>query len=289
MVYAPQRRHAVASLTSTAQALGLIQHFYTPNILILLARLLAHLQIHITSIIQPTRSLLIRTLMLIAMNLAACGLHVLDFAGGMNGGKGLVLDFVGQENPASLTRVLLLDLALFLVQLLALCLSYANTTAVSYSSVFPYPDILLPPDEEEPVEEGERDIESGRRKWKGKGPAYEVLENDDGELWLDDDDALQGSPPAHTTLRPQNPPLIFSLPFKHLLRIIIFLPAPAPPPRAFSGGTPQVTPPGTPVETSVSAASGGLGAAGRRGSEESEEEEEGQERIPGAYRAGGGG
>jgi hypothetical protein len=34
--------------------------------------------------------------MLTFMNFVAAFLHVLDFAGGMNGGKGIMLDFVGQ-------------------------------------------------------------------------------------------------------------------------------------------------------------------------------------------------
>ena len=112
MVYAPQRRHAVASvcplsflscphfdllqLATTTHAIGLLQHLYTPNALVLISRILAQIQITGAAYIHPHRSLFALFLMLTFMNMAAVLLHLLDFVGGMSGGKGLMLDFVGQ-------------------------------------------------------------------------------------------------------------------------------------------------------------------------------------------------
>ncbi len=83
-------------LANTTQALGVLQHLYTPNTLILIARILAQIQITGAAYIHPQRSLFALWLMLTVMNLAAALLHLLDFAGGMSAGKGLMLDFVGQ-------------------------------------------------------------------------------------------------------------------------------------------------------------------------------------------------
>jgi hypothetical protein len=80
----------------TTQAIGLMQHLYTPNTLILFARVLAQIQITGAAYIHPHRSLFTLFFMLTLMNMAAVMLHLLDFVGGMNGGKGLMLDFVGQ-------------------------------------------------------------------------------------------------------------------------------------------------------------------------------------------------
>ncbi|KAK8844044.1 hypothetical protein IAR55_006838 [Kwoniella newhampshirensis] len=269
MVYGPQRRHAVASLATTTQALGVIQHLYTPNILILVARVLIQMQINASAFIHPSRSLFALTTMLTVMNLVAGLLHVLDFAGGMNGGKGLVLDFVGQANPASLARILLLDLLLYILQLTSLSVSYINnhSTNIPASSALPYDDLLLPPDlpnrlmtaSENDEDDGELDLEGGegpkRRRRKGKGAAYEQVNAEERELWLDDDDdKLQGgpSPMRLGRTRISEPPLIFSLPLRHIVNLILYLPAPPPPPRAFSGGTPlagtpQTSPPITPA------------------------------------------
>lgn len=85
----------------TTQAIALMQHFYTPNILILISRILAQIQITGAAYIHPQRSLFALGLMLTVLNVVAAFLHLLDFAGGMNGGKGLVLDFIGQGNSAS--------------------------------------------------------------------------------------------------------------------------------------------------------------------------------------------
>ena len=112
MVYAPQRRHAVVSvrplsplsclqlslpqLATTIHAIALLQHLYTPNALVLISRILAQIQITGAAHIHPHRSLFALFLMLTFMNMAAVLLHLLDFVGGMSGGKGLMLDFVGQ-------------------------------------------------------------------------------------------------------------------------------------------------------------------------------------------------
>ena len=67
--------------------------------LILAARVLAQMQTTSAAHIHPNRSLFTLTSVLAAINLAAGLLHCLDFAGGMNGGKGLSLDFIGQCKP----------------------------------------------------------------------------------------------------------------------------------------------------------------------------------------------
>ncbi|WRT69195.1 uncharacterized protein IL334_006179 [Kwoniella shivajii] len=350
MLYAPQRRHAVASLATTAHALCLLQHFHSPNLLILLARILAQIQINACAFVHPTRSLLTLTLMLILMNVTSVFLHLLDFVGGMNDGKGLVLDFVGVNpaNPASLTRILLLDLLLFVIQLIGLCVSYVtHSTNLPVSSSFPYDDLLLPPSrtqntvnisstlfEDEVEEDDEGDVESsqsglgtaiglgiGRRRFRQKkGNRYESIRGDEEEreLWLNDNGNHEGgqSQPckylfyysdhivitdgqhiltSYSQIRITEPPLIFSLPLRHILSLIFKLPSPLPPPRAFSGGTPISTPPITPPvvplarmpdivdgdlhETSSEVRREGLGLHGVGA-----ESEEGLGRIPGEYR-----
>ena len=82
-------------------AIGLLQHLYTPNLLILIARILAQVQITGAADIHPTRSLFALSFMLSMMNIAAVLLHMLDFVGGMSGGKGVMLDFVGQGEAES--------------------------------------------------------------------------------------------------------------------------------------------------------------------------------------------
>nr|XP_019049726.1 hypothetical protein I302_00145 [Kwoniella bestiolae CBS 10118]OCF28656.1 hypothetical protein I302_00145 [Kwoniella bestiolae CBS 10118] len=227
-----------------------MQHFYTPNLLILIARVLAQVQINACAFIHPTKSLMGLSLMLVVLNLAAAFLHLLDFAGGMNGGKGLILDFVGQANPASLTRILLLDLLLFLIQLTGLCVSYVNhSTNLPKSPSLAYDDLLLPPTEEEiPIpsttlfDEEEMDLEGGTRQRKARKGKYQAVEGE--ELWLDDDEGMPSS--SGNSIRITEPPLIFSLPLRHIILLILKLPSPIPPPRAFSGGTPIHTPPFTP-------------------------------------------
>lgn len=62
MVYAPQRRHAVASvggnralanmkLSTTFQALAILQHLYAPSFWVLLGRLLAQLRMNESEIV----------------------------------------------------------------------------------------------------------------------------------------------------------------------------------------------------------------------------------------------
>ncbi|WVQ93088.1 hypothetical protein IAU59_000152 [Kwoniella sp. CBS 9459] len=308
VLYAVQRRHAVAQIATTAQAVALIQHFYSPNILVLLARLLAQIQINACAYIHPTKSLLGLTTVLSCMNLAVGFLHLLDFWGGMNGGKGLILDFVGQANPASLTRVLLLDVLLYILQLVGLCVSYVtHATQLPSTPALPYDDLLLPPHEVQHTtvisddDEDEMDLEEGGqgsgRTRRRKGLAYQQVQGDEPEreLWLDDDEGPAASD-SSSRIRITEPPLIFSLPLKHILNLVFRLPAPLPPPRAFSGGTPQPTPPVTPpapasatipsddelADSSAQVRREGAGARGIVGSEGAT-----VGRIPGEYRAEG--
>jgi len=162
------------------------------------------------------------------MNASAVFLHLLDFYAGLNGGKGVVLDFVGQcesgpsmlvfwshgspvicalsqgvlycvltaAYPASLSRILILDFLMFLLQLTSLVVSYTTNhgTNIPKSPLFPYDDILLPPSPAETIfhakltDDEEPDLESGglrRRRGPGAGRGgYGVAE----EIWLDDDD-----------------------------------------------------------------------------------------------------
>ncbi|WVF65415.1 hypothetical protein IAT40_000142 [Kwoniella sp. CBS 6097] len=315
VLYAVQRRHAVAQIATTAQAIALIQHFYSPNILVLVARLLAQIQINACAFIHPTKSLLGLTTVLIGMNLAVGFLHMLDFWGGMNGGKGLILDFVGQANPASLTRVLLLDVLLYLLQLVGLCVSYVtHATQLPSTSALPYDDLLLPPQDEQQSpetvlfndDEDEVDPEEGGqgagKTRRRKGLAYQQVQGDEPEreLWLDDDEGPSESA-STSRIRITEPPLIFSLPLKHIINLVFRLPAPLPPPRAFSGGTPQPTPPVTPpappaatmpsedelAESSAQVRREGLGIRGAGVGGEGGGT--GVGRIPGEYRAEGNG
>ncbi|OCF42999.1 hypothetical protein I317_03220 [Kwoniella heveanensis CBS 569] len=222
LLYAVQRRHAVAQIATTAQAIALIQHFYSPNILVLLARLLAQIQINACAFIHPTKSLFGLTSVLSFMNLAVGLLHVLDFWGGMNGGKGLILDFVGQANPASLKRVLLLDVLLYVLQLVGLCVSYVtHATQLPSTAALPYDDLLLPPQDEQngqetitfDDDEDDVDLEQGGpgvngRTRRRKGLAYQQVQGDEPEreLWLDDDEGPSGSGGTPQPTPPVTPP-----------------------------------------------------------------------------------
>lgn len=73
-----------------------MQYLYSPNFLIVLSRALIQQQIIATPVVHPTRSLFGLAFMLTMMNSVAVLLHWLDFLAGMNGGKGIILDFVGQ-------------------------------------------------------------------------------------------------------------------------------------------------------------------------------------------------
>lgn len=98
----------------------------------------------------------------------------------------------------SLTRLLLLDLLIYVLQLHSLTISYLNNKAAS--SLLPVPDLpfadlLLPTrDVTEDISPEDFDIESGLRRRKGKGRAVE--EDDDGEVvWLDEDDEKEDVSP----------------------------------------------------------------------------------------------
>jgi hypothetical protein len=193
--------------------------------------------------------------------------------------------------PASLGRILLLDFMMWICQLVSLELIYitAHSGNIPQSTMFPYPDYLLPPTyshsareaeltaiRDQKEEDVEDDVESGlkRRRKKGFESAFEELDGEMDALWLNDDDGPGGRPrgeyssplsdrllisPATSTSRPMSddpdvrirePPLIFSLSFIHIFTLVFHLPLPNPPPAAFAGGTPNPTPPVTPgVET----------------------------------------
>ena len=86
----------MVQLATCIQVIGLLQHLYTPNILILISRILVQVQIANAALLHPTRSLFQLFFLLTATNLAAVLLHALDFVAGMAGGKGVLLDFVRQ-------------------------------------------------------------------------------------------------------------------------------------------------------------------------------------------------
>ncbi|WVO15568.1 hypothetical protein L204_103228 [Cryptococcus depauperatus] len=266
MVYAAQQRHAMASLTTTAQILSLYQHLLSPSLLILLARFFIHLQIHVVSLLPTSRSLGRLALMLTGVNLVCGFLHWLDEG---NGG-GLMLDFIGIENRPSLIRILLLDLLIYILHLTAFMISYINTCVqgIKTSALFPYDDILLPPrPQEEYLSEevlfgNDEDVGEGKiedyeaninGEIKGEGadndihpnretPKYDRSEQAETEVWLNDP-----LPPSLYPSSLHSPPLIFTLSLPYIIRLIRYLPAPNPPPRAFSGGTPaEASPAATP-------------------------------------------
>lgn len=194
-------------MTMTTQALAVLQQLYTPNMLVLVSRLLVQAQIGAAPFVHPTRSLLALFLMLGLTNFSAVFLHCLDFWAGINGGKGVVLDFVGQcefaipiynrsrrklipAYPASLSRILLLDLAIFAIQSTSLVLSYITNHGknIPSSPSFPHDDLLLPPEQGGVLFESEEsDLESGVLT-RRKGKVRSGLDADSNELWLDDDE-----------------------------------------------------------------------------------------------------
>ncbi|ORX39159.1 hypothetical protein BD324DRAFT_618685 [Kockovaella imperatae] len=255
MVYGPQRRHAVASLGSAIQTISLAQHLLTPSILILVARLLVQGQIAAASVIHPTRSLLSLFFVVTLLNMAAILLHMLDFASGGNGTKGMLLDFVGQARQASFTRILLMDLTLYILQLSALVVSYVNHQIHAHPdemkiTALPYDDLLLPNAQAMDLDEPEFDLESGlRKRRKGQRDGAE-------EIWLDDGDDANDehtmsdrkrllsstSSPSSSASRIREPPLIFSLTLPHILNLVFRLPPPPQPRPSFAGGTPAPSP-----------------------------------------------
>ncbi|CAK9781695.1 unnamed protein product [Cutaneotrichosporon oleaginosum] len=312
MVYAPQRRHAVASMSTTLQALALVQHFYAPNMLVLLCR--------VFSLIP------------------AVFFHVIGDGEGGYDTKGLMLDFVGQgellhhphltaANPGSLTRVLILDLVIFLLQLVTLIVCYIvnYSPTLPKSDVFPFDDLLLPPEASTGIRtEADLDVESGgqlRQRRHGKGPRYQNLATDESGSWPEgEEEELPAiSSPSRSPSRASTPirrgrsgvPLVFSIPLGHMLNLIVRLPGPSPM-RVASGGTPLASPPASPrgtqdemslLTTAVAQASvqggsqlpnAGMGGSGRPpletaagGSRDegrrTESEEDDMGRIPGDY------
>ena len=102
-------------------------------------------------------------------------------------------------HPASLTRVLLLDLGMFVLQTISLILSYITNHGKNLpsSGYFTHDDLLLPPEEGEVLFESEEsDLESGLLT-RRKGKMTSELNAETNELWLDDDEndykAGQGS------------------------------------------------------------------------------------------------
>jgi hypothetical protein len=81
----------------TTSALGLSQHLQTPNTLIFLLRVLGHIQITTAPAANPQRSLMAFWALLSAMNAISGLFHCLDYWSGGWGGKGLLLDFVGES------------------------------------------------------------------------------------------------------------------------------------------------------------------------------------------------
>lgn len=97
-----------------------------------------------------------------------------------------------------MTRILLLDLVLYLGQMVTLVLTFVTGHAarIPSSSSFPYPDVLLPPEQPryQPVKDAaddgdEDDVESGlkRRRRRGFESAFEELDTEESALWLNDD------------------------------------------------------------------------------------------------------
>ncbi|TXT09061.1 hypothetical protein VHUM_02535 [Vanrija humicola] len=256
-----------------------MQHLYSPNTIVLIFRIVTQMHIRAPAGLQPGRSLLGLFVIVSLPNLAAALFHLLDFAGGMNGSQGLVLDFVGQANPASLTRILLLDLAIYILQVATLVVCYITnySSTLGKSDVFPYDDLLLPPDE--PAGSDEVDVETGdqfRQRRFGKGPRYQNLSADASDVWLEDDDDAAASLASRPRLssfgsrsirgRRTDVPLIFTISLSHLFNLLFRLPPPTPPPRLFSGGTPLNTPPVTPraSQSGMASISAALAAAQAR-------------------------
>ncbi|EIW66069.1 hypothetical protein TREMEDRAFT_65913 [Tremella mesenterica DSM 1558] len=233
MVYSPQRRHAVSTLTSTAQTLMVLQHLYSPSFLLLALRTLV--SIRLTASLgdgsPPKHSLLGSVILLTWVNVTALVWHLIN---GPQAGKSLIIDFVGQAGSTSLTRILLLDILIYIIRIIALVTLYiVNNETTLKSDQLPYDDLLLPPDIPKESKESLRRRKIRKDKWFDVG---------DEEMWLNEEGEIpQAFSPAPTQSQINDPPLIFSLPFQHLIKLIIHLPHPQPT-RAFSGGTPPVTP-----------------------------------------------
>lgn len=111
-----------------------------------------------------------------------------------------------------MSRIMLLDLIIYLGQLVTLLLAFiaGHAHRIPHSDSFPYPDVLLPPAPpsrqqkiENAAEDDEDDVESGlkQRRRRGFQSAYEELDVEESALWLNDDDGPGGaskSSAAHT-------------------------------------------------------------------------------------------
>lgn len=96
-----------------------------------------------------------------------------------------------------MSRILLLDLLIYLGQIVTLMLTFitGHANSIPHSDSFPYPDLLLPPTptrdpKTRSNEEEEDDVESGlkQRRRRGFQSAYEELDTEESALWLNDDD-----------------------------------------------------------------------------------------------------
>lgn len=118
-----------------------------------------------------------------------------------------------EANPASLTRVLILDLAIFLLQLVTLIVCYVvnYTPTLPKTDIFPYDDLLLPPEATaRAVAESDLDVESGdhlRQRRHGKGPQYQNVATDEPGAWPEGE---EDEPPARCTYPIQLPILYTS-------------------------------------------------------------------------------
>lgn len=101
---------------------------------------------------------------------------------------------------ASRTRILLLDLLIYVGQMVTLLLTFitGHASRIPQSETFPYPDVLLPPDQPRPekakeTEDLEDDVESGlkQRRRRGFQSAFEELDTE-SSLWLNDEDGPGG-------------------------------------------------------------------------------------------------
>ena len=154
----------------------------------------------------------------------------------------------------TLSKMLILDVGLYILQLTSLVISYAtNHTSLPSTPSLPYDDLLLPQREETTNLEDEHavDIESGLQRRRRRKSAT----GEEDELWLNGDNDGDSSEVNHPLLsagpsisrRVREPPLIFSISLPHMLDLIFHLPAPPTPTPAFAGGTPMASPTPTPT------------------------------------------
>lgn len=73
----------------------------------------------------------------------------------------------------------------------AVCYVVNFTPTLPKSDLFPYDDLLLPPDTPPPITEDDVDVETGdqfRQRRMGKGPRYQHVATDENEVWLEEED-----------------------------------------------------------------------------------------------------